>query len=107
MIPSAKSAIRDRPPPLNSVQQAEDVAAAELLLDVVDRLDVDARDRDVRAEAVEREQQRREGELLADLRDREGAEDRATASARRGLAASIDAGAVPPAASIASRARPR
>ena len=70
MIPSAKSAMRREPAAAERVQQVQDAAAAELALDLIDGLDVDARHRDVRAEAVEREQQRREGELLADLRDR-------------------------------------
>src|SRR3954464_639103 len=42
------------------VQQVQDAAVAELLLDLVDGLDVDARHRDVRADAVEGEQERRE-----------------------------------------------
>jgi hypothetical protein len=65
-----------KPAAAERVQQVEDPAVAELLLDLVDGLDVDPRHRDVRPETVEREEQRREGELLADLGDREGAEDR-------------------------------
>ena len=73
MIPSANSAIAGQPAAAERVQQVEDAAAAELLLDRLDRVGVDARHGDVGAEAVERQQRRREGELLADLRDREGA----------------------------------
>ena len=76
MIPSAKIAIRESPPPGEQVEQAEDVGAAELLLDVVDRREVDARHRHVRAEAVDQQHRRREGDLLADVRDLEGVEDR-------------------------------
>src|SRR4051812_32396773 len=65
------------------VQQVQDAAVAELLLDRVDGVDVDPRDRDVRAEAVEREQQGREGELLADLGDRQRSEDRRRHRPRR------------------------
>jgi hypothetical protein len=64
-----------QPAAAERVQQVEDAAAAELALDLVDGLDVDARHRDVRAEPVERQKQRREGELLADLGNREGSED--------------------------------
>src|SRR3954447_6818085 len=64
-----------QPAAAERVQQVQDAAVADLLLDRVDGLDVDARHRDVRAESVEREEQRSEGELLADLRDGEGSED--------------------------------
>ena len=53
------------------VEEAEDVAAAEVALDFLERVDVDARGRDVGAEPVERQHRRREGELLADVGDAE------------------------------------
>src|ERR1019366_2885345 len=58
------------------VEQPEDVGAAELLLDVVDRGEVDARHRYVRAEAIDEQQTGRDGDLFADVRDLEGVEDR-------------------------------
>ena len=66
---AAQPAARER------VQQVEDASPAERLLGVLDRLDVDAGNRDMGADAVERKQQRREGELLADLRDGERTQD--------------------------------
>ena len=65
-----------QPAAAERVQQVEDPAAAEVLLDVVDRLRIDPRHRDVRSQPVERQKRRREGELLTDIGDREGAEDR-------------------------------
>src|SRR4051812_31584702 len=73
-----------QPATREGVEEAEDPAAAELRLDVVDGVDVDPGDRDVGADAVEGEQQRREGELLADLRHREGAQDGREHGKRRG-----------------------
>src|SRR3954447_18790176 len=64
-----------QPAAAEGVQQVEDAAVAELLLDGVDGADVDPGNRDVGSEAVEGEKERREGELLADLGDREGSED--------------------------------
>ena len=58
------------------VQQPQDIRAAEGLLDRVDRRQVHARHRDVRAEAIDQQHRRREGELLADVRYLEGVEDR-------------------------------
>ena len=58
------------------VQVAEDPRAAELLLDVVDGREVDARHGHVRAEAVDQEHRRGEAELLADVRYLERVEDR-------------------------------
>ena len=57
------------------VQQAEDVGAPELLLDVVDGAEVDARHRHVGAEAVDQQHRRREADLLPDIGDLEGVED--------------------------------
>ena len=76
MIPSAKSAIRESPPPLNVFSRLRIPPLPNWLLDLVDGVDVDPRHGDVRAEPVQREQQRREGELLADLGDRQRTKDR-------------------------------
>ena len=58
------------------VQEAEDVAVGEVVLDLVDGVGVDPGSRDVRAEPVESEHRRRKRELLPDVRNREGAGDR-------------------------------
>ena len=57
------------------VQQSEDARPAELLLEAVDRVEVDSRDGDVGAQAVDQQHPRREADLLPDVRDLEGAED--------------------------------
>ncbi len=59
------------------VEEAEDVAAREVALDLVEGVRVDAGRRDVGAEPVQGQHRRREGELAPDLRDREGVGDRA------------------------------
>ena len=59
MIPSANRDNRDSEPP-EQVQEAEDVVA-ELVAGGLDRVDVDARRRDVRAQSVEQEDRRGEG----------------------------------------------
>ena len=58
------------------VQVAEDPRAAELLLDVVDGREVDARHGNVGADAVDQQHRRGEAELLADVRYLESVEDR-------------------------------
>ncbi len=63
-------------PAREQVEQTEDVAAAEVLLDRVDGLRVDARRRDVRPEPVEREDPGGDQDLLADVADPERSEDR-------------------------------
>ncbi len=55
MIPSANRAMRDRPPPLNVLSSPRMFPPLELVLDRLDGVDVDPRHRDVRADAVERE----------------------------------------------------
>ena len=54
------------------VEEAEDAGAAEVVLQFLDRVDVDARRGDVGAEPVEQQHRRREGELLANVGDAEG-----------------------------------
>ena len=87
-------------PAREQVEEAEDVGPGEVVLQRLDRVDVDARGRDVGAEAVERQHRRREQQLAADLRDREGVE---RSSGAQVLSSSISS-TVPPAASIFSRA---
>ena len=58
------------------VEEAEDVRAREVLLQRLERVDVDAGRRDVGAEPVEQQHRRRECELAPDFRDAEGVEDR-------------------------------
>ena len=53
------------------VEEAEDVGAAEVALQFLDGVDVDARRRDVGAQPVEREHRRGEGEFLANVGDAE------------------------------------
>jgi len=72
MMPSANRAMRDSPPPEKRFSRPRMFEAAEGLLDVVDRRQVDARHGDVRAQPVDQQHPRREGDLLADVRDLEG-----------------------------------
>jgi hypothetical protein len=58
------------------VEEAEDVRAVEARLDRLDRVEVDARRRDVGPEPVERQHRQRKRDLSPDLRDRERVEDR-------------------------------
>ena len=76
MIPSAKRRQAREAAAREEVEEAEDVGAAEVALDFLDGVDVDARRRDVGAEPVERQHRRREGELLADVGDAEGVGNR-------------------------------
>src|SRR5207249_1669996 len=84
-------------------QEAEDVRAAELaVLQFLGGLAVDARHGEVRAQAIEREEHGGERQLLANVGDGERAEDRRQHRSTTGYASSVSA--VPPAASMASRA---
>src|SRR5260221_6118615 len=56
-------------PAREEVEEAEDVGAAEVALDFLHPLDVDARRRYVCTEAVQRQHRRREGEILANVGD--------------------------------------
>src|SRR5260221_6728622 len=56
-------------PAREEVEEAEDVGAAEVALDFLHRLDVDAQRRYVGTEAVQRQHRRRAGELLANVGD--------------------------------------
>ena len=76
------------------VQEAEDVVRGEVVLDVLDGRRVDAGRRDVGTEPVERQDRRGEQQLLADVLDAEGVEDRLKHQSRTS--------AVPPAPSIFS-----
>ncbi len=105
MIPSAKIAIRPSPPPENRFSSPRMLAAAEVLLDRVDRGRVDARRRDVRPEPVEAEDRRGEQDLVADLADPERLRGSSRSSRPARLASTIT-WQVPPAASICSRAAP-
>ena len=53
------------------VEEAEDVGAAEVALQFLDGVDVDARRRDVGAQPVEQQHRRGEGEFLANVGDAE------------------------------------
>ena len=57
------------------VEEAEDVGAAEVVLQFLDRVDVDSGRGDVGAQPVEEQHRRREGEFLADVGDAEGVRD--------------------------------
>ena len=70
MIPSANSDDPRQTAAGEAVQQAED-AAAVVVLDVVDGIDVDARNGDERPQPVDRQDRHREQDLVADLRDPE------------------------------------
>ncbi len=82
MIPSANTAIRESPPPLNVFSRLRIPPPPNCACTDADGVDVHSRDRDVGADAVDREKRCGEQHLLADLRNGEGAENRGDHAAR-------------------------
>jgi len=69
MIPSAKpreAAARE------GVEEVEDAAAGEVVLQFLDRVEVDARSGNVGAQPVQQQHRCREGKLLANVGDAKG-----------------------------------
>src|SRR5262249_39764414 len=93
--------------PGEQAEEAEDVAAGELVVELLDGFLVDTGTGDVGAEAVERQDREGEQDLLANLGDAERVGDRldhgspASTLKRRSSAITVQ---LPPAASIFSRA---